>query len=246
MLSISELNKLYIENENAIRVSGILEKYSQEKPNFASVIFKSKSETTRLKYKPFFDLCGKDEKRFTHLINNYLENTGAIKRELGTHFHMMMEMSLNGTPLGYDSFNMPFVKICSNITNELKSKFSVFFTEVKMYSQKRNYKGTCDFLGKNRKTETWMIVDYKVLKKLDETTEYNGNGKKKYMKGIFSEVEDCNFHKYSLQQTFYKLALIEHGYNVTDCFLYVIEDGVTKIKKCVDYSNLVNNLGRFD
>ncbi|MBV1928914.1 MAG: PD-(D/E)XK nuclease family protein [Gammaproteobacteria bacterium] len=92
--------------------------------------------------------------------------------------------------------------------------------ELKMYHKTFIYAGTADIILYNKKTNKYIIADYKTNKDLFK------NFKNKKLKYPFAYLKDSPYNKYQLQLTFYQLLFEQTGFQVEDRkLIWLLKDG---------------------
>jgi len=104
--------------------------------------------------------------------------------------------------------------------------------ELKMYHKTFHYAGTADILLYNKKTNKFIVADYKTNKDLFK------NFKNKKLKYPFAYLKDSPYNKYQLQLTFYQMLFQQTGFQVEDRkIIWLQRDGNYNMYSTEDFSS---------
>jgi len=109
-------------------------------------------------------------------------------------------------------------------------------TELRMYSEKYGYAGTCDVLLFNSLTGKFIIDDYKTNEKLFD--DYNQT-----MHPPFDYLPNNNFNIYQLQLSLYRIMLEDMGYGIENTrIVWLKSDGSFEILQTNDFSKMLREV----
>ena len=161
-----------------------------------------------------------------------------IRRDLsivrGTEFHLYVDT--------YLSENRK-IELQTNIANEVQSfhqfwddnhqqKCEVVTTELKIADREWQIAGTLDCLVKAN--GNYYIFDWKTNKNIKMFNHFQ-----KFLTP-WDQLDCCEFNKYSLQASFYKLILERNtDLNIANCFLIHFVGSQYKVISCKDYAKLI-------
>lgn len=115
--------------------------------------------------------------------------------------------------------------------NEIPDYIVPVVMELKMYHKQYLYAGTGDILLFNKKTNKFIIGDYKTNKDLFK------NFKDKRLKYPFNFLQDCPYNKYQLQLSFYQILFEQTGYIVESRkIIWLLRDGTYKMYDTQDWT----------
>lgn len=110
----------------------------------------------------------------------------------------------------YTLIKNQFIKFYNDSFNKLIS----IKPEYIVYDKEYKVSGMVDMLFFNRKSNNLEIWDWKTNKKLEKVNNYQK------MKGIFSNLDDCEFNVYSIQLNTYKYIIEKNtGVKLGDCYI---------------------------
>lgn len=120
--------------------------------------------------------------------------------------------------------------------NELPEHIQLVTVEPKMYHKTMMYAGTCDLLLYNKRTDKFIIGDYKTNK--DIFKNYMG----KTLTFPFDSLLDSPFNKYQLQLSFYQMLFEQTGFKVGERkLIWLLPDGTYKMYDTTDYTADLTN-----
>lgn len=141
---------------------------------------------------------------------------------LGTQTHSYGEF--------YDGTQIPqngFQEAAKKFWDELPPYYEVVHKELRMYSRKYQYAGTCDILLLDKRTDTLVIPDFKTNKDLWKSYQM--------MKKPFEHLKQNNYNKYQLQLSYYQLMIEEAGFKVSNrALIWLKKDGTYEIHTTED------------
>jgi len=118
--------------------------------------------------------------------------------------------------------------------NDLPEHIVPFIAELQMYSKNKGIAGTADIILYNKKTNKFIIADYKT--NVDLFKNYKG----KKMLGKFKKVLDTPYNKYVLQLSAYQYLFEQTGYKVESRKLvWLKSDGTYEL---YDTPNIIKEL----
>jgi ATP-dependent exoDNAse (exonuclease V) beta subunit len=107
---------------------------------------------------------------------------------------------------------------------EIPEHIQIITVEPKMYHKTMMYAGTCDLLLYNRRTDKFIIVDYKTNK--DIFKNYKG----KTLSYPFDSLLDSPFNKYQIQLSLYQMLFEQTGFKVEERkLIWLLPDGEYKM-----------------
>lgn len=117
----------------------------------------------------------------------------------------------------------------------LEKGYKIAGTEIKMYSNKYKFAGTCDLLFYNPETGNYVLADYKTNHKDKMYKHYN----KKMLKP-FGNMLSHSYNKYQLQLSHYQIMLEDAGYKVEQRLVVWVNKEFNEcyqVLECTDYTN---------
>jgi len=108
--------------------------------------------------------------------------------------------------------------------------------ELKMYSKKFSYAGTCDVLLYNTNTQRFILADYKTNKDIFK------NFKGQLMLSPFHYLLDMPYNHYQLQLSLYHMLLEEAGYEIEErVIIWLMDDGTYKLYSTKDFRQMLKS-----
>lgn len=159
-------------------------------------------------------------------------NRQAIKK--GNRVHDFAERYAISIKTGVSQPNIiPTLKDELNIVKFFfdKSQYDIVAVEQRLFSKKFGFAGTCDLIIKHKRSNKYILVDWKTNKNIYK----NYKGQKLYKP--FNNYLDQPLTHYFIQLSLYQLCLEEAGYQVSERWIYWTTEG-----KLIKAPNLVNKL----
>ena len=152
---------------------------------------------------------------------------------LGTSVHLYAEELVKGsiTSKPVDDYDTKLRLVVDNYFKEHTGLVPIA-SELRVVLPVYKLAGTIDLIMKSKENEKVFLYDFKTSKEIT-TKSYN----KKLLEPL-DYLDDCNFVKYCLQLSMYKL-LLKKRYNISidGCYIiHITKDGYKEFK-CIDYTS---------
>ena len=227
-------NNIFLEKENHIY-------QLNDDPNF-----EFKSVTTFVgDFFEKFDAQGvatkltKTHPKYKHLTIDELLGQWKKKAEYGTFVHEEIEYYINDKTPPTDDRSIRAIKWLQGY--RIQSNYQLHSEKI-IYSKELNLAGTIDLLMYDKKSNSYIIVDWKTSSKIDTSGFRHKTGNH----DITRNLEDCNYNHYSLQLSLYRY-ILENFYDLkisnqmivhitdTDCRGYITPYLLNHIKLMAQY-----------
>lgn len=172
------------------------------------------------------------EKQWT--TEDEILNEWEILRDSGSNIHDIADKYCKNEKL--DDLEIKSIQNVISFFNDFK-QFEIIASEIKIFSKKFKVAGTIDVILKEKDTNRLFILDWKTSRKeIDKKECY------KMAKGIFSELPNNKYYKYSAQLSFYANILKEnYDIQIWDFFLVHLKyDGTYKKIDTINLSYELN------
>ena len=144
--------------------------------------------------------------QYKHLTVDQLLDKWKKKADYGTLVHEEIEFYINDKKQPKDDRSIRAVKWLQGY--KMKSNYSLLSEKI-VYSKDLQLAGTIDLLMYDKKTDSYIIVDWKTSAKINTSAYRNKTGNHEFTRNL----ADCNFNHYSLQLSLYRY-ILENYYNL--------------------------------
>ncbi len=154
-----------------------------------------------------------------------------IACDTGTEVHLFGELYPFNTELKPRNKKEEAIK---KFWNDLPDFIQPVIMELRMYHKKYMFAGTADILLYNRKSDTFIIGDYKTNENLFK------NFANKYLLSPFEDKLDRPFEKYEIQLSLYQILFEQTGYRVSSRkLIWLLPDGTYKMYTLEDHTKIL-------
>jgi len=162
----------------------------------------------------YYNNWQKDKKsKYYGLSKEEIKELWSNETETGSRFHKAIEDYLKGKYYDFTNLEPEFEQFLEFL-NDYSSLLSID-SEILVYDEELKIAGTVDAIFYDRKTNSYVIIDWKRVKNIDK----QGYKRAKYP---ISEVYDCNYYKYLLQLNIYRY-LVKKRLKRTIKQLYLVQ-----------------------
>lgn len=199
-------------SENWTSVTTVIHEYFPEFQGrmIAWRMVKSKYFPHAEKYAKYQDMCKglSDPKDKVEAILQSWKVDGQHSAQLGTLLHRDIELFFNQQTVHNDTVEFSFFL---NFFRQIvvPRDLEPFRTEWMIFSETHRICGSIDMVFRNRKTNNYIMMDWKRSKKIHKKCAFS----KEFGFGPCADLENVNFHHYSLQLNLYKF-LLEDQYGL--------------------------------
>lgn len=153
-----------------------------------------------------------------HILSVWEEN-----RNAGTRLHLCIEQFLNQEPYEVDECNQKPWKQFWTLHQKHFHKYTPFRTEWAIFDPETRVAGKIDYLAYDPATGTYVIIDWKRSERISDRS-FAAFAKKEpeYGFGPCSDLENCNYITYSLQQNLYKY-ILERNYGIRVSQMFLVQ-----------------------
>jgi len=182
--------------------------------------------------------------KYKHMTAEELLAVWKKKSEYGTFVHEEIEFYINDKTPPTDDRSIRAVKWLNGY--KMQSTYELFSEKI-IYSKELNLAGTIDLLMYDKKSDSYIIIDWKTSSKIETSAYRHKTGNH----DITRNLEDCNFNHYSLQLSLYRY-ILENYYGLkinnqmivhitdTDCRGYMTPYLLNHIKLMAQYKQGLN------
>jgi len=164
-----------------------------------------------------------------------LQQSWTKSRDLGIRLHGVIERYLNGDPYTVEPENVQCFQQFLNFYNDKKFiTWEVCRTEWAIFDPETRLAGKVDYLGK-REDGTYVMLDWKRVENIPDCCFNRFRrpprpAEKGY--GVCSDMDNCKFNTYSLQQNLYKKILEKnYGIRVSKMLLVQCHPSIKDVKQ---------------
>ena len=156
--------------------------------------------------------------KYKHMKAEELLALWKKKSEYGTFVHEELEDYINDKTSPTDDRSIRAVKWLNGY--KMQSNYKLFSEKI-IYSKELNLAGTIDLLMYDKKSDSYIIIDWKTSSKIETSAYRHKTGNH----DITRNLEDCNFNHYSLQLSLYRYILENYyGLKVNNQMIVHITD----------------------
>lgn len=173
------------------------------------------------------------------------ENKRVLGTTLGTKTHLFMEylwqnkiveIDVEGELSNKFSFNRIYGK---NFYNDYKNILVPVKLEIILWDDELQLAGQVDALFYDKRTNTFIIVDYKTDKKFEKYSSY-GN---KFLEPI-NHLDECELNSYALQLSLYKYMLEKKGIKIEKLIAIWLNSDLNENYQAIELPYLENEINK--
>ena len=215
-MAVSSKSKLVVEH-NDMKVTFDNKGHVYKVYRNGKLAYKPISVTTLIhKYQKPFDLegmslkCAQKEGVTQEEIKKRWAKINRTACGYGTKMHKVAEDVFNGVEVDSSKFTKEENAVYSQITTVIDKMWKrpyVYESEKIVFDPSINVAGTIDLLGRNPKTNDYVIVDWKTNKRIRMSNEWGDT-----FLSPMEDLADCEFNLYGLQLSLYEKILKDGGF----------------------------------